>query len=165
MPSFRDVKDREWIVAIDAPLIEEIRREEKIDLIREDAKDVVALSHDLCKLVNVLWLICRRNSLASGMSPSDFAAAIYGDCFSTAADALVQAVASFFPKAERTTFLKAYEVIEGTRTQMLGKALARISDKTLPERLMQEQERRLESKINEMLISSPSVTPLPASLE
>src|SRR5690606_12027597 len=94
MPSFQ-TKDREWILAIDAPLIEEVRAKtcgvdgckhrpkkdaecEAVDLVSVDGQAMDTLGDDPVLLVQVLWTLCREQADRAGISPADFGKSLVG---------------------------------------------------------------------------------------
>ena len=104
MKTFRDNAGRVWNVAIDANAIREVRSRLDINLLSLPERDfelLTRLTTDLVLLVDVLFVVCRRQAESLGVSDEQFGQAMYGDAIGEATNALVREVIDFFPDARR----------------------------------------------------------------
>lgn len=109
MKSFKDNNGREWLLAIDVNVAKRVRDLAKFDLL---SLEIEKLSADAVTLVDVLFAVCKPQADAAKITDEQFAAAIVGDVVADAADALMEAIADFFPKSRRNLLMS---VVEKTR--------------------------------------------------
>ena len=79
MKTFRDNAGRVWNVAIDANAIREVRSRLDINLLSLPERDfelLTRLTTDLVLLVDVLFVVCRRQAESLGVSDEQFGQAI-----------------------------------------------------------------------------------------
>lgn len=109
--SFVDTQGREWKLALDFDLHEQVYEREKVMLLSlgDNNCELLARLHtDVKLLVNVLWVLCEEQAAALGIVGTDempatrqFAKGFGGDVLENAAAALVAAVIDFFPNQEQ----------------------------------------------------------------
>jgi hypothetical protein len=174
MATFRDKKNREWTLELDGPTVQEVRAEtcgnvnckhrplsqqgcDGIDLADLTGKTFERLDQDMCLLVDVLWLLCRDQATAKGISDSDFGRSLGGDSISEAAKALVRACCDFLPPTKR----QYLERTDAKRVRMAELALQRgiqkIEDPETEARLLKNLDDKLEQRLQDQLTPSNSV--------
>ncbi|HUW99871.1 MAG TPA: hypothetical protein VMY35_02750 [Phycisphaerae bacterium] len=108
MGSFRDSERREWQVRIDVNVIRDVRGEQQINLLDLPESGFALLTRlttDLVLLVDILYVVCRRQARERSISDEDFGRAMRGDCLLPAAEVLFREVIDFFPDARRRALL------------------------------------------------------------
>lgn len=93
---FKDRKNNEWRVELDAPTIEEIRQDHSVDLVGLERDPLGPLRNDPMKLVTVIAAICREQITEKNLSPVQFAKLLPSPP-DPMLDAVRDAVVSFFP--------------------------------------------------------------------
>lgn len=110
MKKFKDTQDRDWIVTIHVDAIKRVRSELDIDLskaLEENFTGLTAILADPVQLVEVLFVLCREQAQAAGISDEDFGKSMGGDCLLTGGEAFVEALIDFFPHARARASLTA----------------------------------------------------------
>lgn len=100
MKTFKDNEGREWVVAINVAQHKRVRDLAGVDiyaLVDDDFQGLAALTRDVAKLVDVLYVLCRDQAEKRGVSDWDFGAAIAGDTILAASDAFLDELVDFFP--------------------------------------------------------------------
>ncbi len=116
MHSFTDNACRTWCVAINVAAIKRVRGLLDIDLyqlVDDGLKQLGKLVSDPVQLVDVLYVLCREEAIARGVSDEDFGRALAGDAITLAAEAFVEELIDFFPDARSRAGLR--KVIEAGR--------------------------------------------------
>ena len=114
MASFKDSKNRDWIVSVDVATIKVVRARlsidnQPVDLTQIANKDGVLLdrlARDVCFLVDLLWVLCEEQAPGKNVDEIEFARGLVGDGIDSASSALIEAMIDFFPR-ERRELLKA----------------------------------------------------------
>lgn len=109
MASFKDKENRAWAVEINVAAIRSVKKETGVDLFRlTDAglKGLGELLADPVAFVDVLYVLCRDQCEAKGLSDEQFGRAFSGDTIQQAADAFVDAVVDFFPDPKARSHLR-----------------------------------------------------------
>lgn len=148
MSRFVDGKGTEWKLVLDVGLLQEVKDETQVDLslVTKDTSWVNAIFADPGKLVSVLYLVCQDQVKELGLSPRDFARRFSGEVLERAGDALVGALASFFPRSRIATALR----------ENLPKLLAKAETAMIA---------RIEKAVNNPSLDLTSATNSPGSAE
>lgn len=132
MKTFRDNAGRVWNVAIDANAVREVRSRLDINLLSLPERDfelLTRLTTDLVLLVDVLFVVCRRQAEQLSVSDEQFGEAMYGDAIGEATNALVREVIDFFPDARRRQTLgKVIDKGEALGNLLLDRATAKLPE-------------------------------------
>jgi hypothetical protein len=159
MQRFKDNVGFEWEITLDAPKIKQCRQDCGIDLVDSDStgKAYDHISTDPCALVDTLWCLCRKQAEANKIDQEQFAARITGDTLELAADAMMAAVADFFPKRRaeltRTVAAKAQAI----RAAGMEAALKRINDPALEKRLIEGIDQRIGEQLEKLTPSNSAM--------
>ena len=116
MAKFTDSKGRIWPVTLTVSALRRIRDLAGLDLasldgFKEDGP-VARVSADPLLLAQTLYAACKPAADALNVTPDDFQDAICADAITAAAEALLEALADFFPGAQSRLMRK---VIQTTR--------------------------------------------------
>lgn len=109
MQSFKDTKGRKWTLAITVASVKRVKGATGTDLyaLADDGlKPLGELLGDVVRLVDVIYLLARDDKGNPPASEEDFAEALSGDVLGQAADAFVEALIDFFPKARAREALR-----------------------------------------------------------
>ena len=146
MSRFTDGKGTEWKVSLDVGVIQQVKDETGVDLsvISKDTSWITAIFADPGKLVSILHILCEDQIKELNLTPRDFARRFTGEVLEPAGDALVGAIADFFP---RSRIAKAIR-------ENLPKLWRKAEDQMI---------RKIEAAMDGPLPDSPSATTSPAS--
>lgn len=131
MASFK-TGDREWLVSLTIGLLGDIKRETGIDLasiFTNGERLAEMLFSDTLKIVDAIWMICREQAAAAGVTEEQFLRLIDGDALDAATHAIILGVTDFFPKARgrdaiRKGLPRAMEKMEQTANALIEKNLS-----------------------------------------
>lgn len=102
MPTFKTAGGVEWIVKVDGPKALTVRRElDGLDIVARDASQFEALTNDVLKAQQVLWILCRDQAMQRGVAQESFMELLGGDVGEEAGIALIEAITDFFPTRQR----------------------------------------------------------------
>jgi hypothetical protein len=177
MPEFKDNNGKPWSIVLDAPTIFGVRRDTcdregckhkagdcaGVDLAGPDGVAYESLAADPCLLVNVLWLLCKKQAAEAGVDEPQFASGLTGDAIDQATAAMLAGIADFFPPAKRALILAVIAKNNKMREMGMAKALAKIDDPDLEARAIAAVEAEMDVAIESALTRLSSATNTPAS--
>jgi hypothetical protein len=109
MKTFNDTEGRDWTVLIAVGAVKRVRAALDIDLyalIDDQAKALAELMDDPCRLVDVVYVLCRDQAEQKEVLEVQFGEALAGDTLEALAEAFVEALIDFFPKARSREALR-----------------------------------------------------------
>lgn len=162
MASFKDKFDRDWVLSLDAPAIRAVQQEfQGVNLADPEGKVFEALAADPCLLVDVLWVLCREQSQAAGLTEPQFAKALVGDTIEAATDALLAAITDFFPRRKRDLLTAVTAKNQKLRELATVEALAKINNPALETQILESLAAQMDEQIRQVLTRSASATASP----
>lgn len=162
MPTFKDQNNRDWVIALDGPLIREVRASSlKLDPISGDTYERVA--GDPLLLGDLLAILCRSQFAAHGISPDDFAKCIRGDVCDAALKAYLDAILDFSPSSQREILRATAARVEQVRARGMEMILEKINSPEFEDKLIKALAARMETDTDEALMSLKSATSTPES--
>lgn len=164
MPSFKDANQQEWLLSLDAPTIKAVRSEcDGLDLADVEGRSFAKMQNDPCLLVDVLWIMCRKQASDKGISDEQFGRALVGDSLESATTAMLESIADFFPSQRREILRAVVEKEKTLRQQGMQIALSKINDPTLEAEILKAVENQTEEELKRALTRLRSATNLPDS--
>jgi len=163
MPAFKDSSGREWLVRLSAPLINDVRKELDTDLVSL-SDPVFAKLLDFALLVNVLWVLVRKQATAAGITDVQFGESLVGDSLDGASEALVDAVLDFFPPRIRQTMRALAKQDTTTKNAAMDLLNETFSDPMKQAAMMANQKQNLQ-RLLDRLMPSNGATVSPDSLD
>jgi hypothetical protein len=116
MHGFKDSAGRYWSVRVDVGAVKRVRATLGVDLMqvaeRKNAEGgrepgvLERLASDPVLLVDVIYVLCRDQAEAHGVSDEEFGAAMAGDALDHAVKAMLGAIVDFFPNPRERAALK-----------------------------------------------------------
>jgi len=164
MPTFRDNKDREWDIAIDAPMAMKIRADcDPKFLLNDNAEDntYTRLATDPVLLCRVVYLLCEKQRKEREVSEESFYMEVMGKAIDRATEAMLAAIINFTPARTRE-ILQAVASITAMQGKAINLALQKISDPALQEKFIAELAANLDMGA---VMPSANVTATPVSAE
>ncbi len=128
MSKFVDCLAREWDLNLTVGSLADVRKQTSHDLgrsMRDEQGLMELLFSDPQALVEVLWVLCREQA-EPDITPESFARGFNGATIEKAAEALLAAVADFFPRSRVGRALR--ERLPALLTQMDEAAVRAIED-------------------------------------
>ena len=130
MAQFEDMEGRSWSTGVTVATLRRVKAALGVDLLsladessRPEENLLYRLMSDPCVLCDVLYVVCKPDLDAAGVSDEQFGGALGGDCLAAAADALIEGIVDFFPDPrDRSRARRAIEAIK-TVTQKAHDAL------------------------------------------
>lgn len=165
MATFKDQNNREWLVTLDAPKIREVRSTLQLDLAAVDDRPYERMYDDTVLLVDVLWILCREQAQKANVTDEQFGQALVGDAVEKATDAMLAAMLDFFPKTKRELLQALADKTKRIREASMRKAMDRLNDPSLEEKLLAAMDAQTEQAIQNVLTQLNSATNSPASSE
>ncbi|MDD5728825.1 MAG: hypothetical protein PHV59_09690 [Victivallales bacterium] len=127
MKIFKDNKGKEWEVDVNMFTVKQVRDALGVNIVDLKNEDIITrFKDDIIFVVDVIYVICRKQVEKRNMDEESFAEALLGDGLSNAVDALLDAWVDFFPEATRKR-LRASQALAGN---VLEKIWSEV-DKTL----------------------------------
>lgn len=131
MHLFKDRNGRSWSIEIHVTAIRNVKSYTGVDLYaamaQEKFKGLTAILGDPCKLVDILYVLCKDEADKAGITSTMFGCAMAGECLEDAAEAFVNELVDFFPDPRKRDLTR----------KMIGKS------RELASRMMDEAEKEL----------------------
>lgn len=144
MPSFDDNKGRTWVLEINVNTVKRVRSLADCDLLDTENGEIIRrLSSDPILLCDVLFAICKPQAEEKGISDVEFGKGLAGDAIADATEALLEALANFFPGRRASLLKGALQKMETVEEKYLDKVEAKLNS---PE-MMDQMEAELEEQI------------------
>ena len=158
MTKFKDSADREWIVSVTVGAIKNIRTALGVDLADPSQAVMERLADDPVLLVDLLWLLCEKQAKEIGITPEQFGESLVGDPIDAATNAMVEAIADFFPGPRRSLLQRANAKTRAVRQKAESLAMEKLNDPTLEAEMEKAMTKRLEAEVRQALtrLSSPT---------
>jgi chorismate mutase len=163
MSSFKDARERQWLLQLNVSNIRAIREKHKVDLASLEGKAFDQLEADPVLLVDVLHTLCEEQIEKEKITPAEFGESLVGDAIDNATAAMLQAIADFFPKSKREMVQTLARKTQAMREVGLQKAMAKIESPELEAKVMEAMDQRLEADVQEILSQLKNASASPAS--
>jgi hypothetical protein len=146
MKTFKDTAGREWAIAINVTSIKRVRDLLKVDLLDiVEGKLIERLIADPVLLCDVIYVVCKSDVDAQGISDEDFGRAMAGNAIEHATKALLEDLADFSPSPrDRANLAKVIE----TTWKLMDRARDLIESRLSSGEIEQAAERALASAGN-----------------
>lgn len=110
MSRFTDGNGREWALRLTVGALSDVKSDTGFDLgtaIKSEQGLADLLFSDPAQLVSILWVLCEPVATARGVTPEDFARLFDGVTLGSAGEALLMAIADFFPRSRVGAAIKS----------------------------------------------------------
>jgi hypothetical protein len=126
MATFRDADNREWKLRLTVGLLGDVKRDADVDLgaaIKTPQSMAEILYADPANLVRVLWVMVEKQAREAGVTPEEFGHAFDGEAIERAGEALLEAVADFFPRSAIARKIRSElpKLLEAADREMIAK--------------------------------------------
>lgn len=106
MSQFKDANGRTWTLNVHVGSIKRTRDATGVDITKLYGEDAAKVFADIVLTVNVLYMLVKPQADEAGISDEQFGEGLVGDAIERAHDALMDAVADFFPSSTRPLLVK-----------------------------------------------------------
>lgn len=165
MAQFKDNKDQEWEVKIDAPMIMKIREDcDPNFLLNDDEHDntYTRLQVDPVLLCRVIFLLCSKQREERQITEEDFYMEVIGNAIDRASEAMLAAIRSFIPRRTRA-LLDVFAAQDKLQQDAIEKAVTKINSLELREKLKASIEDKIDAEYQRVVTQLESVTNTPDS--
>jgi hypothetical protein len=136
MHTFTDSAGRPWSVVVNVSVVKRVKSMLGIDLLSIGDGDLwQRLATDPVCLVDTLFVICKPEAEAAGVTDEQFGAGLVGDVIDAATKALLEEIADFFPQARRGLLRKAMQKTEQLQALTMAEANRRLDNGELENQL------------------------------
>jgi len=154
--TFSDSAGRVWTVSISVGTVTRVRSMLNVDLMQAIEGDLVPqLMNDVVLLCNVLYVVCKPEADARGISDVEFGESMGGDALGDGEEALLEALTFFSHPSRRDAFRKTWEKTRALRIQAAALACKRLDDPRL--------EQRIQELLQRKIVEGESLLPEPGS--
>ncbi len=125
MRTFKDANERDWALTVNVTTRKKVQADTGFDLFGVVDEDEIKKLQDPFLLVGVVYSLCEEQAKKSNTTPEQFAEVMVGDVLDGATEALMGAIADFFPKSRRqimtAALTKGKQLHEEATTLLLAK--------------------------------------------
>lgn len=159
MQSFTDTEGRAWEVRVTTWTVERCR-----NLLDVDLCDVASLAprlmDDPVLLAKVIYVACKPQADAAGVTDEQFTNALYGDVIDDATNAMIEAIIDFFQKSRRDLMRQAWQKCR-EKQEKGEKMVAELLNSPVVDEMIETHLKKLGDSFGNALASSAS-TPAPS---
>ena len=158
MKTFKDNKNRDWIIDINVDSIKQVRALVDVNLLDviSDNK-LIARLQDPVLLVDVIYALCKDQADKANVTDREFGVAMRGDAIDAATQALLEDLTDFFPKGKREIMSKAMLKLNTLQGMMMAEANRRLDSNEAEERLQKLMQRSLSDSSTDLPESAASI--------
>jgi len=130
MQTFNDSRGRTWELSVNVNTIKRVKQMADVDLMGlvSDHASVERLIADPCLLVDVLYVLCKPQADAAGVTDVEFGESLGGDALDDATTALLEDFCDFFPARKRSILRTALGKIRAIEQGVLDLAEKIVND-------------------------------------
>lgn len=158
---FTDKHNREWDLALNAPVLRDIRETYKINLTALDSDPLNQLEANPELLVDVLYLICKDQADAISVTSRDFGKGLKPS-LDEPIQALVNAIVNFFPAGKRSAVQSALIAQQKASNKALEQLTQRLTSQEtvdkIVKRAVEEGEKALQDHLTQVTGASSTDT-------
>jgi len=130
MSKFTDAKNREWVLALDPIIIDDVHKELTISLYTIADDKGVALAElygNVPVFCNLVYIIVREQAQAAGVDERSFMRGMTGDSLEAMGEAFYQCLAEFAPKKKRELMLLGMKQMSEHQAALMPLAQKRLT--------------------------------------
>ena len=137
MKTFQDNAGRTWTVSVNVDAVKRVRSLLEVDLLEAvEGKLIERLRDDPILLCDVLYVVCKPEADAAGVTDEQFGQGMAGDAIDHATAALLEELVGFFRKGRRELLAKALERLSEVETKAIAVANQRLDDPEIEEQIL-----------------------------
>lgn len=168
MASFKDASGKEWSVSLDAPAIMAIRAECDPDFMleREGQEGTYdRLQRDPVLLCRVIYHVCAKQRLSSGITEQAFYEQVIGDAIDAASQALLDAMLLFTPKRSRDLAKAIAAKTDRVAELGMARVMARLNDPAMEAQALAMLDQKIDEAMRIFSTRQLPASSTPASAE
>lgn len=146
MPAtFQDTAGRVWSVTIGTDTIKRVRSALDLDMLDAYFEGTLrAKLFDVCLLVDTLYVVCKEQADAKGLTDVDFGRSLSGDVLEVAAKALEEALFFICPPSRREIGRTGWQKMEAVQAKACQMAVVRMNDPEIDRMIDRELTKRIQ---------------------
>jgi hypothetical protein len=122
--SFKDAKDREWVIDIDPTTVDDVNNELQISLytiLDNGMQPLKELLENRPVFYNVVYILVREQCQSQGVSDREWLRGIKGDATEAMCEAFYRALAEFHPKKKRELLIQLMDESNRLMADLMAK--------------------------------------------
>lgn len=136
MKTFVDNNGKTWTVTVNVGTVKRVKDLLGINLIEAITGDLIEkVETDICLFVDILYVVCKEQAQANGISDEKFGTLLGGDSLEKATDAFLDQLIDFFPQAKRNLYRKAWSKTKQAEVLAVQKLEKKIQEMNLQQML------------------------------
>lgn len=151
MKEFTDSTGRKWTVEINVAIVKRIKSSLQIDLLDVLGDNLIdRLSSDPILLCDLLYVTCKDQADAEGITDEQFGKAMAGDAIDGATEAFLNELVDFFPKGRRGAMRKVLDKTTALQARAIQTAETMIDSGRI-DRMVENRFAKMDQEIDQML--------------
>lgn len=152
MKTFNDNQNRQWTIEINVNALKSVKAALDIDLMEISGGNLIErLTTDFVLLIDVIYVLCRKQADALSIGDEEFGRAMVGDAIENATIALLEGITDFFPSRRRATLKKAMSKME--KLDLM--AMEIVNEKLDGNQMEEELKKKIELVVGNSFTNSP----------
>ena len=141
MKTFTDISGRIWTITVTVDTIKRVRSLTDTNLLDlTNGKLMQELADDTCKLVDVLFAVCKPEADSKNITDEDFGRSLAGDATDNAQTALFEELVDFFPSRKRHILRDMLAKVKLVEDAAEKKAMTLLNDPRMMEKMQESLE-------------------------
>jgi hypothetical protein len=165
MPKFNDATGVDWELTLTVGGLEALREIDANFLLGEPTETFARLERDPVLLCQVAWVLCESQAKERKIDQKAFYDRLYGDTLNVLTEALLASIVNFIPSHSRALLKTSVEKNKAIHDLLVAKAMSKINDDALSQRLVAAAERAMDNEIENLMNRFESVGNSRASSE
>ena len=137
MKTFQDNAGRTWTVSVNVDAVKRVRSLLEVNLLEAvEGKLIERLRDDPILLCDVLYVVCKPEADAAGVTDEQFGQGMAGDAIDHATAALLEELVGFFRKGRRELLAKALARLSEVETKAIAVASQRLDAPEIEQQIL-----------------------------
>ena len=137
MKTFQDNAGHTWTISVNVDAVKRVRAHLDIDLLEAvEGKLIERLRDDPILLCDVIYVLCKPEADAAGITDEQFGQAMAGEAIDHATVAFMEELVGFFRKGRRELLAKALERLGEVEAKAIHLASERLDDPEIEKRIL-----------------------------
>jgi len=150
MQQFKCNAGKTWLIDVTVGTVSDCRKFLDCDLVEPSGKVFQQIESDAVLAANVLFVVCKSQADAAGITDEQFGRNLGGDALEAGTAALVEALINFFPSHRRAAIREAMANLKRMEAQAAATIQTKIADPKIAEAVAAKVDRLIDEAINEL---------------
>ena len=150
MKTFKDENGRDWEIVVNVDAARRVRDILGVNIASTETGGVLeSIAEDPILLCDLLYVLCKPQADAAGVSDEQFGQALAGDAIDRATTAFLEALVDFFPSRRRAVLRRLVDGLKAAENQVLAAAEKKLSEGCF-ERAVDRELAKLDEKLDSL---------------